>query len=153
MLESLAGMVMATKIHFAQMQIPFIKKRDRVVAEEIYKNKVNKLEETEKLVKYGLLPFSYNEFLSLKKEWKENNPNLDGNVRDYADIIHLVILSNLEVLNASKTNNREFNLYRKIANKLDLLESCGSDFHGKQNTSVGIENEISKKLIYKIKER
>lgn len=35
------------------------------------------------------------------KEWKENNPNLDGNIRDYTDILHLVILSNLEVLNAN----------------------------------------------------
>ena len=51
MFESLAGMVMATKIHFAQMEIPFIKKKDRIVAEEIYKNKVNKIEETEKYEK------------------------------------------------------------------------------------------------------
>ena len=35
------------------------------------------------------------------KEWKDKNPNLDGNIRDYADILHLIILSNLEVLNAS----------------------------------------------------
>ena len=32
MLESMAGMVMATKIHFAQMKYPFVKKKDRVVA-------------------------------------------------------------------------------------------------------------------------
>ena len=57
MLESLAGRVMATKIHFAQMQIPFIKKRDRIFAEEIYKNKVNKLEETEKYEKSKLKEF------------------------------------------------------------------------------------------------
>ena len=34
------------------------------------------------------------------KEWKEKNPNLDGNMRDYANIIQLVILSNLENLNS-----------------------------------------------------
>ena len=34
------------------------------------------------------------------KEWKDNNPNLDGNMRDYANILQLVILSNLENLNA-----------------------------------------------------
>lgn len=34
-------------------------------------------------------------------EWKENNPNLKGNIRDYADILHLIVLSNLEVLNAN----------------------------------------------------
>ena len=35
------------------------------------------------------------------KEWRERNPNLDGNIRDYADILYLIVLSNLEVLNAS----------------------------------------------------
>ena len=34
------------------------------------------------------------------KEWRDNNPNLDGNIRDYTDIIHLVILSNLENINS-----------------------------------------------------
>ena len=34
------------------------------------------------------------------KEWKYKNPNLDGNMRDYANILQLVILSNLENLNA-----------------------------------------------------
>ena len=39
------------------------------------------------------------------KQWRENNPNLDGNIRDYTDILHLVILSNLEVLNANMIEN------------------------------------------------
>lgn len=39
------------------------------------------------------------------KEWRENNPNLEGNIRDYADILHLIVLSNLEVLNASMIDN------------------------------------------------
>lgn len=34
------------------------------------------------------------------KEWKDRNPNLDGNIRDYANILQLVILSNLENLNS-----------------------------------------------------
>ena len=34
------------------------------------------------------------------KEWKEKNPSLDGNIRDYADVSQLVCLSNLENLNA-----------------------------------------------------
>ena len=34
------------------------------------------------------------------KEWKEKNPSLDGNMRDYADILQLIILSNLENLNS-----------------------------------------------------
>lgn len=59
MFEAMAGMVMATKIHFAQMQIPFIKKKDRIVAEEIYKNKVNQLEETERYEKSKLPESGY----------------------------------------------------------------------------------------------
>ena len=39
------------------------------------------------------------------KQWKENNPNLNGNIRDYADILHLIVLSNLEVLNANMIEN------------------------------------------------
>ena len=37
------------------------------------------------------------------KEWRENNPELakNGNMRDYTDLLHLVILSNLETINAS----------------------------------------------------
>lgn len=34
------------------------------------------------------------------KEWKDKNPNLEGNMRDYANILQLVILINLENLNA-----------------------------------------------------
>ena len=34
------------------------------------------------------------------KEWKDNNPELEGNMIDYANILQLVILSNLENLNA-----------------------------------------------------
>lgn len=34
------------------------------------------------------------------KEWRESNPELKGNMREYADISQLVCLSNLENLNA-----------------------------------------------------
>lgn len=39
------------------------------------------------------------------KEWKNTNPSLEGNIRDYTDILHLVVLSNLEVLNSSMIEN------------------------------------------------
>ena len=34
------------------------------------------------------------------KEWRQENPELakKGNIRDYTDILHLVLLSNIEVL-------------------------------------------------------
>ena len=37
------------------------------------------------------------------KEWIENKPELakNGNMRDYTDLLHLVILGNLETINAS----------------------------------------------------
>jgi len=36
------------------------------------------------------------------KEWREHNPRLakNGNMRDYADLLHLIILNNLENINA-----------------------------------------------------
>lgn len=34
------------------------------------------------------------------KEWKEENTELNGNMRDYANILQLVILSNLENINS-----------------------------------------------------
>lgn len=36
------------------------------------------------------------------KEWRTRNPELakDGNIRDYTDLIHLIILNNLENINA-----------------------------------------------------
>ena len=37
------------------------------------------------------------------KEWRDNNPSLaeTGNIRDYTDLLHLVILNNLENINAT----------------------------------------------------
>lgn len=49
------------------------------------------------------------------KEWREKNPELDGNIRNYPDILHLIVLSNLEVLNASMIENN--------VNQKDRLES------------------------------
>ena len=38
------------------------------------------------------------------KQWSESNPNLKGNIRDYADVYQLVCLANLESLNAHFIN-------------------------------------------------
>ena len=37
------------------------------------------------------------------KEWRDTNPSLakTGNIRDYTDLLHLVILNNLENINAT----------------------------------------------------
>ena len=39
------------------------------------------------------------------KEWKIKNPNLDGNIRDYATINELICLANLENLNSVFIND------------------------------------------------
>jgi hypothetical protein len=38
-------------------------------------------------------------------QWRKQNPKLDGNIRDYADIAQLVCLANLESLNAHLIND------------------------------------------------
>jgi len=39
-------------------------------------------------------------FGSTAKEWKNKNPKLEGNMRDYANVTQLVVLANLESLNS-----------------------------------------------------
>ena len=43
-----------------------------------------------------MLPF----FGITAREWRDNNPNKDGNIRDYATLEQLVVLSNMESINA-----------------------------------------------------
>ena len=51
MFTTLAGTIMAMKIHFNQMKYPIMKRRDRGVAECIYQNKIEKVEVKEKYEK------------------------------------------------------------------------------------------------------
>ncbi len=81
------------------------------------------------------------------KEWKDNNINLDGNMRDYANILQLVILVNLENLNAEMINqgiaqNKRLERLNEIAKK---------QFNILQHTSgiKKIENLDNKKLLNK----
>lgn len=41
------------------------------------------------------------------KEWRDKHPDLtkNGNMRDYTDLLHLIILSNLEAKNADLITN------------------------------------------------
>ncbi len=39
------------------------------------------------------------------KEWRDQNPNLKGNIRDYATINELICLSNMENINAVLIND------------------------------------------------
>ncbi len=66
------------------------------------------------------------------KEWRDKNPNLDGNIRDYTDILHLVVLANLENLNAEmitsgiSQNERIVKLNNTAKKQLQLLNDNSS---------------------------
>ena len=78
------------------------------------------------------------------KEWRDNNSNLDGNMRDYANIIQLVILSNLENLNAEmikqgiKQKDRLQRLNEIAKNQYTILQ---------ENNSIRKIEEIDNKKI------
>lgn len=74
----------------------------RIHTDSIRENLVPTLTEKQKLYVYANEADMLNVALfgMTAKEWKDNNPELDGNMRDYANILQLVILSNLENLNA-----------------------------------------------------
>ena len=64
------------------------------------------------------------------KEWRENNPELakTGNMRDYTDLLHLVILNNLENTNAKfiklgvSQSERLINLNDSARNQIEILK-------------------------------
>ncbi|HYV33373.1 MAG TPA: KilA-N domain-containing protein [Candidatus Limnocylindria bacterium] len=45
-------------------------------------------------------------FGNTAKDWRDKNPNKNGNIRDYADITQLVVLANLEGINAEFIRRR-----------------------------------------------
>ena len=74
----------------------------RIHTDSIKENLVPTLTEKQKLYVYANEADMLNVALfgMTAKEWKDNNPDLEGNMRDYANVLQLVILSNLENLNA-----------------------------------------------------
>ena len=74
----------------------------RIHTDSIKENIVPTLSENQKLFVYANEADILNVALfgMTAKEWKDKNPTLDGNIRDYANILQLVILSNLENLNS-----------------------------------------------------
>ena len=66
------------------------------------------------------------------KEWREENPGKKGNIRDYADLHHLLVLANLESYNAilieqDIDQRRRLELLRETAEK-QLRTILGLDF-------------------------
>ena len=68
--------------------------KNNLVPEKLPKEKINFIYASEADILNVAL------FGMTAKEWREENPKLKGNIRDYADISQLVCLSNLENLNA-----------------------------------------------------
>ena len=72
------------------------------------------------------------------KEWRVANPDINGNMRDYANILQLIILSNLEVLNANMISENLSQIERleklnNIARKEMKILLCDKNVIGIQN--------------------
>ena len=120
----------------------------RIHTDSIKENIVPTLTESQKLYVYANEADILNVALfgMTAREWKEKNPNLDGNMRDYANILQLVILSNLENINAELINQ---GLLQK--NRLERLNEIAKKQLEILKDSSGIkkieELDDSKKLL------
>ena len=82
------------------------------------------------------------------KEWRESNPEIavKGNIRDYTDLLHLVILNNLENINAEliemkmPQNERLVKLNNIAKRQMELLKNDKSFNHLEY-----IENKVNSK--------
>jgi hypothetical protein len=82
------------------------------------------------------------------KEWRERNPEIadKGNIRDYTDLLHLVILNNLENINAEliemkiPQNERLVRLNNIARKQMELLKNNKSF-----NNLEYIENKVNNK--------
>ena len=122
----------------------------RIHTDSIKENIVPKLTEKQKQFVYANEADVINVALFgiTASEWRKNNPNLEGNIRDYTDILHLVVLSNLEVLNANmidsniKQSERLEKLNATARKELNILL--------KDKNILGVEKidkNLNKKLI------
>lgn len=81
------------------------------------------------------------------KEWRENNQKIanKGNIRDYTDLIHLIILNNLENINAElismkiPQNERLVKLNEIAKKQMELFNNNKS-----LNNLMYIENKVNK---------
>jgi len=70
------------------------------------------------------------------KDWRDENPEKDGNIRDYATIEQLVVLSNMESLNSILINQGVEPEERfKLLNKTAI-----------EQITIMVNNNLSKKL-------
>ena len=108
----------------------------RIHTDSIKENIVPTLTEKQKLYVYANEADILNVALfgMTAKEWKDENPSLDGNMRDYANILQLVILSNLENLNSEMIAQ---GLEQKV--RLERLNSIAKKQYSILQDSKGIK--------------
>ena len=118
----------------------------RIHTDSIKENIVPKLTEKQKQLVYASEADVINVALfgMTASEWKKNNPGLDGNIRDYTDILHLVVLSNLEVLNASMIDSNIKQSER--LEKLNMTARKELSILSKDKNILNIE-DLDKKMI------
>ena len=104
--------------------------KNNLVPEKLPKEKINFIYASEADILNVAL------FGMTAKEWREENPKLKGNIRDYADISQLVCLSNLENLNEVFINER-----MKQSDRLEKL-----NFIAIEQMKILSEAETTKKL-------
>ena len=73
------------------------------------------------------------------KEWKEKNPKIKGNIRDYTDILHLIILSNLELLNSNMIDEKISQ--RKRLEKLNEEAKKEYNILSNDKNIIGLDND------------
>ena len=83
------------------------------------------------------------------KEWRDSNPDIadKGNIRDYTDLLHLVILNNLENINAElieigmSQSERLIKLNKMAKRQMKLLKDNKSF-----NNLEYMDNKVNEKL-------
>ena len=118
----------------------------RIHTDSIKENIVPKLTEKQKQFVYASEADVINVALfgMTAGEWRKNNPDLEGNIRDYTDILHLIVLSNLEVLNASMIDNSI-----KQGERLEKLNATARkelSILSKDKNIIGIEKTNNKEI-------
>ena len=120
----------------------------RIHTDSIKENIVPKLTEKQKQFVYANEADVINVALfgMTASEWRQRNPDLEGNIRDYTDVLHLVVLSNLEVLNANMIDNN-VNQSERLE-KLNTTARKELSILSKNKNVIGIE-KIDNELIDK----
>jgi len=82
------------------------------------------------------------------KEWRDNNPDLKGNIRDYATINELICLSNMENINAvliheGVAQSERLERLNKIAiHQMKIFENVSTSQRDNKSTSLQVKRYV-----------